>query len=125
MENPILKYVAKDDKKSDFFHTSSFGKAQSGSGIGTASSQSFNTRMTINQNRSMVRGYNDSRLVTGTRNPNMRAKTYTPTENTGLRQSGGSMSNRPRGGSSGTGGDSVNRPRMSSPRPRGIQLPKK
>lgn len=124
MENLALKFLRKRSSKADFLHSSSFGKAQNGSGMGVTSSQSFNTRMAINQNRRVVRGYGDSRIVTGTRNTNMRAKTYTPTEDTGLRQSGGSMSNRPRGGSSETGGDSANRPRMSSPRPRGIQLPK-
>ena len=132
MENLALKYLRKRSNKADFLHTSSFGKAQSGSGIGAASSQSFNTRMAINQNRRVVRGYGDSRIVTGTRYTNSRAKTYTASEDkalgvgrTGLRESGGSVSNRPKGGNAEVSGVSRDKPRASSPRPVGIKLPRK
>ena len=75
MRNPLLKYVMKT-KKDDVAHTSVYGKAQGG-GIGATSAQSFKERMKIEKNRQMVRGYEDSRIVTQTfRVSGRKAKTY-------------------------------------------------
>ncbi len=79
MKNPFLKYVMKE-KKEDIFHSSMYGKAQSGEGIGAASSQGFMERMKIDKNRQHVKGYGDSKVVTEIRGEVLKAKTYTPPE---------------------------------------------
>jgi hypothetical protein len=79
MKNPFIKYVAKE-RKEDIFHSSEYGKAQSAGVIGTASTESFNERMKVEKNRQIVRGYNDSRVVTGAYTNGPRAKKYTPPE---------------------------------------------
>ncbi|MBR0467841.1 hypothetical protein IJJ53_02970 [Candidatus Saccharibacteria bacterium] len=79
MKNPFIKYVAKE-KKEDIFHSSEYGKAQSAGVVGTASTESFNERMKVEKNRQIVRGYNDSRVVTGAYTNGPRAKKYTPPE---------------------------------------------
>lgn len=91
MVDPLIKYVMKNDKKEDIFHTSAYGKAQSGSGIGAASAQSYNARMAIRQNRQVVRGYEDAGIVNESKSNGPRAKTYTPPKDTGLRKSGGGI----------------------------------
>ena len=91
MLDPLLKYVMKNDKKEDIFHTSAYGKAQSGSGIGAASVQSYNQRMAIQRNRQVVRGYEDAGIVNQARSKGPRAKTYTPPKDTGLRKAGGGI----------------------------------
>ena len=88
----------KNDKKEDIFHTSAYGKAQSGSGIGAASAQSYNQRMAIQQNRQVIRGYEDAGIVNQARSNGPRAKAYTPPKDTGLRKAGGGI----RAGSPGT-----------------------
>ena len=98
MNNSILKYVMRKEKKSNVFHTSSFGVAQSGDGIGASSSQSFSDRMKIDRSRQTVRGYEDAEIVRGTRNTELRAKPYEPPKDTGLRRQGGGI----RAGSAGT-----------------------
>ena len=76
MNNPFLKYVMKDEKE-DIFHSSAYGKSQSGASIGATSSESFATRRTTDQNRQFVQGYGSSRLSSTPINA-QRAKTYTP-----------------------------------------------
>ena len=80
-KNPFLKYVMKD-KKEDVFHSSAYAKAQSGASIGASSSESYQVRVNINQNRQAVRGYGDSELMTGVKKNGPKAKTYTPPKNT-------------------------------------------
>lgn len=75
-KNPFLKYVMKD-KKEDVFHSSAYAKAQNGSALGAASTESYQVRVNINQNRTRVRGYGDSELMTGVRSNGPKAKTYT------------------------------------------------
>lgn len=82
-KNPFLKYVMKD-KKEDVFHSSAYAKAQNGAAMGAAASESYQVRVSINQNRQKVRGYGDSEIMTGTRNRDLKAKTYTsPAKDTG------------------------------------------
>lgn len=78
-KNPFLKYVMKD-KKEDVFHSSAYAKAQSGATIGAASSESYQVRVNLNQNRTAVRGYKDSEIMTGIKDNGPRAKAYTPPE---------------------------------------------
>ena len=78
-KNPFLKYVMKD-KKEDIFHSSAYAKAQSGSKIGATSSESYQVRVNLNQNRTTVRGYKDSEIMTEIKDKGPRAKTYTPPE---------------------------------------------
>ena len=81
-KNPFLKYVMIDEKQ-DIFHSSAYAKAQNGASIGAASSESYSVRVNMNQNRTKVRGYNDSEVMTGAKMNGPRAKTYTPPEKTG------------------------------------------
>ena len=76
-KNPFLKYVMKDNKE-DVFHSSAYAKAQNGSIIGAASSESYAVRVNIDKNRQTVRGYGDSELMAGAKKMAPRAKTYTP-----------------------------------------------
>lgn len=62
MRNPLLKFVMRE-KKTDVVHTSAFGKAQNGQGMGATSVQSFSERMEVERNRKRVRSYSDSRVV--------------------------------------------------------------
>lgn len=89
MNNPFLKYMMRKEKKADIFHSSAFGKAQSGGVMGSASVGSFSDRMKMDRNRTVVRRYDDSKLVAGSKDNGSRAKKYTPPENeTGLRTGG-------------------------------------
>lgn len=76
-KNPFLKYVMKDQKE-DVFHSSAYAKVQNGAAMGAASTESYQVRVNINQNRQKVRGYGDSEIMMRTRNQNLKAKTYTP-----------------------------------------------
>ena len=61
--NPFLKRLMKD-KKEDVAHSSAYGKVQNARGIGVASTESFATRRAMNRNRTMVRRYDESKVVT-------------------------------------------------------------
>lgn len=76
-KNPFLKYLIKD-KKEDIFHTSGYAKAQNGSNMGAASTESYQVRVNVNQHRQMVRGYKESEIMMGTRNKEIKAKAWTP-----------------------------------------------
>lgn len=87
----IRRYVQKNDKMEDIFHSSAYGKAQSGQGIGTTTAQSFKQRQEIEERRNMVRGYGDSSVVNEARAKGPRARVYVP--------DGGGESGGPMGGS--------------------------
>ena len=74
-KNPFLKYLIKD-KKEDIFHTSGYAKAQNGANMGAASTESYQVRVNVNQNRQKIQGYNRSRLVTGAMANAPKPKTY-------------------------------------------------
>ena len=78
-KNPFLKYMI-DDNRENYFHTSRHAKVQSGSAMGSTSAETFAQRRKIDQNRTRVRKYNDSRLVAQAMNNKERAKVYTPPE---------------------------------------------
>ena len=73
----IIKRVMKDDKE-DIFHSSAYGKAQNGAGMGASSTESFAARRKIDQNRQVVKGYGNSNLVGQAIGNGPRAKAYTP-----------------------------------------------
>lgn len=75
-KNPFLKYVMKDQKE-DVFHSSAYAKAQNGAAIGASSSESYQVRVNIDKNRTKVRGYGDSELMTVVRSNGPKAKAYT------------------------------------------------
>lgn len=77
MKNPFIKYVMKE-KKENIFHSSEYGKAQSASNMGVTSAESFEKRMKVEQDRKIVRGYNDSRVMSGAYMNGPRAKKYVP-----------------------------------------------
>ena len=76
-KNQFLKYVMKEEKE-DIFHSSAYGKAQNGDGIGVSSAESFATRRKIDQNRQVIKGYGNSNLVGQAIGNGPRAKAYTP-----------------------------------------------
>ena len=78
-KNPFLKYMMKDEKK-DVFHSSAYAKAQSGAAIGSASTESFNVRVNVNQNRQIVRGYRDSKIMADANKNAPKAKTWEQSE---------------------------------------------
>lgn len=83
MSDLLSKFIVKN-KKEDVIHSSAFAKVQNSEGIGVASSQSFSDRMKIEQNRNRIRGYGDSQVVVQSRaSSGIKAKTYTPPEQTG------------------------------------------
>ena len=81
--NPFVKRLMKDDKKEDIFHSSMYGRAQSGEGLGVASTTGYQARRTLDSNRQMVRGYGDSEIANGAKSNRPRAKVYTPPEGAG------------------------------------------
>ena len=93
-KNPFLKYVIKDNKE-DVFHSSGYAKVQNGASFGAASSESYQVRVNINQNRQKVRGYGDSEIMAGARSQGPKAKTYTPpANNAGGPAMGGGVASR-------------------------------
>ena len=86
-KNPFLKYVIKDNKE-DFFHSSAYGKAQSGANMGAASTESYQVRVNIDRNRQNVKGYKDSELMTDIKDNTPKAKTYNPSEDITARGAG-------------------------------------
>lgn len=77
MNNPFLKYIMKDEKE-DIFHSSAYGKAQSGVGMGVTSGQSFEKRRELEGNRQRVGGYSRSMIANNALGNGPKAKTYTP-----------------------------------------------
>ena len=82
MNNPFLKRLMKD-KKEDVVHSSAYAKVQNSNGIGVASVETFSGRLAIEQNRQVVRGYGDSKIVNEARGNAPRAKKYEPPETSG------------------------------------------
>lgn len=80
MDNKLLLKYGMRGKKEDIFHSSTFGKAQNANGMGTASSMSFSQRMKINSNRSMVRGYGDSKIINESRERGPKAGQYSASQ---------------------------------------------
>lgn len=73
MKDLILKYV-KQDKKEDIFHSSPYGRAQSGSSMGAASTETFSSRKALDQQRQIVRRYGESRIANNVITSGPRAK---------------------------------------------------
>lgn len=65
---PIVKRLIRDEK-SEFFHSSAYGRAQSGGTIGAASTESFDQRRKIDENRQNIRKYDDSLVAEQRYNP--------------------------------------------------------
>ena len=61
MGNPFLRRLIKEDKK-DILHSSTYAKAQNKDGIGVDSVESFTKRREIDRNRTIIRGYDDSKI---------------------------------------------------------------
>ena len=81
-KNPFLKRVMKPVKE-DIFHSSAYGRAQSGGGMGSASTESFSDRMKIEQRRTMIKGYSGSSIANSAIGSGPRAKTFTPSASSG------------------------------------------
>lgn len=69
--------MQKDNKREEIFHSSGYGAAQSGGGVGAASGESFAQRQAIEKQRRFVQGYKNSQIMRQ-QHGLMRAKTYTP-----------------------------------------------
>ena len=88
MNNPFLKRLMKDETK-DVVHTSAYGEAQNSGKMGTTSSTSFLDRLKIDRNRSKVRGYDESKIVTETWENSPKAKKYEVAEDAMLNSNRG------------------------------------
>lgn len=76
----ILKRVMKTQTV-DTLHTSAYAGVQNAGNFGAASTESFAMRRSIDERRKFVRGYHNSKIISGSvMTP--RAKTYTPPERT-------------------------------------------
>lgn len=114
-KNPFLKYVMKD-KKEDVFHSSAYAKVQNGEGIGAASTLGYSARVAIDRNRTTVRGYDESGIMTGAKKNGPHAKVYTPP----VKEPGTSTSN---GGTGATTTNAAARAMMGVKKP-GISIKK-
>ena len=74
-KNPLLKYMMKS-KTDDVMHTSVYAKAQNDRGFGASSSKSFEERMKMEQSRTRVRAYGDSKLMNASFGQGPRPKVY-------------------------------------------------
>lgn len=63
MEKNLFLHRLMKEKKEDVVHSSAYAEAQNGGEIGTASAQSFEERQKIEQNRTMIQGYRDSKVI--------------------------------------------------------------
>ena len=63
MNGDLLKRVM-NKKKEDVVHSSAYAEAQNQGGIGASSTQTFGQRRAIDQHRSVVRRYGDSKIAT-------------------------------------------------------------
>ena len=63
MSGDLLKRII-NKKKEDVIHSSAYAEAQNQGGIGASSVQSFGQRRAIDQHRSVVRRYSDSKIAT-------------------------------------------------------------
>lgn len=81
--NPFLKRMMKVDN-SDIFHSSAYGSAQSGSGMGATSSRSFSDRMKVENSRRVVKGYGSSSIANSAIGNGPRAKVCAPSSNGGV-----------------------------------------
>lgn len=77
MKDFILKYVKKD-KKENIFHSSSYGRAQNGTVMGAASTETFHDRRQIDQHRKVIQKYGDSRIASSGAMNGPHAKPYVP-----------------------------------------------
>ena len=75
-KNPFLKRLIKDKKK-DIIHSSAYAKAQN-TGIGSSSVESFQKRREIDRHRTIVRRYNESKIVTDANANKPKPRIYKP-----------------------------------------------
>ena len=80
----LIDYVTKNDRKEEIFHSSGMAQARSGAGMGAASTESFSARRALDQNRQIVKGYSDSKIMRGNIYKGVRAKTYNPNASEGV-----------------------------------------
>lgn len=78
MVDIFSKYVMKDENKSEIFHSSAYGQAQNGESLGSASTESFETRRNQDQNRQFIQGYNSSKVMGSAFSPAARPATVKP-----------------------------------------------
>ncbi|MBO7132062.1 hypothetical protein J6V85_02255, partial [Candidatus Saccharibacteria bacterium] len=65
-------------KTEDVVHSSAYAQAQNKKGIGVASTEGFAERMKIEQNRTTIRAYGDSRVVNDSFGQAPRPMVYNP-----------------------------------------------
>ena len=72
----LLKRVMRT-QTTDVMHTSGYARVQNAGSFGSASTESFTDRRSIEEQRKFVRGYHNSKIIGGAVGA-PRAKTYTP-----------------------------------------------
>ena len=73
--NPLLDRLMNVDKE-DAMHSSVYAKARNAERMGVSSADSFERRRIVDQNRTVVRGYHDSKIVNATRGMGFKAGKY-------------------------------------------------
>ena len=114
MVDIFSKYVMKDENKSEVFHSSAYGQAQNGEGLGSASTESFEARRSQDQNRQFIQGYNNSKVMGSAFSPAARPATVKPGDIPTSRISSASRPGMPTGASP-MRTPSAPRPQMSRP----------
>lgn len=113
MVDIFSKYVMKDENKSEVFHSSAYGQAQNGESLGSASTESFETRRNQDQNRQFIQGYNSSKVMGSAFSPAARPATVKPGDLPTSRISSASRPGMPSGAPMRT--PAALRPQMSRP----------
>ncbi len=95
MSDLLKKYIIKDNKE-EIFHSSAYSRAQNGGSMGSASTESFATRLAREQNRQVIQGYGHSSIATSSiKSGASRPKTFTPEPNANMRKQATSAPARP------------------------------
>ncbi len=71
--NPLLKYMMKNEAKSEVFHSSGYARAQNGGNMGATTAESFSQRQSIEERRKFIQGFRNARIAQS-RNLSLRAK---------------------------------------------------
>ena len=83
--NPLLDRLMDVDKE-DVVHSSAYAKAQNTGGMGADSVESFERRRVVDQNRTVVRGYHDSKIANATRGMGLKASKYDASKDASQRE---------------------------------------
>lgn len=94
----IMKYATKNDKKEEVFHSSGYAQAQSGDSVGSGGISGIDVakREAFEQQRKMIKGYHNSKIMQGVKGL-QHAKKFVPRTEGGVGGLGGNEARIGRG----------------------------